>query len=84
LDRREQQIVFHLWRPLGGSITGALKSRFSNLIPQLVCVAIAFYGLYPTWDSTTVGQKVFGVMWLSFILGIFVAKPAEQAPPQAS
>jgi hypothetical protein len=57
-----------------------MKSRFANLIPQLVCVAIALYGLYPTWNETTVGQKVFGVLWLSFILGIFVARPADQRP----
>jgi hypothetical protein len=34
--------------------------------------------LYPTWNETTVGQKVFGVAWLSFILAIFVTKPAER------
>jgi len=42
-------------------------------------VAIAIYGLYPTWNDTTVGQKVFGVAWLSFILGIFATKPNAQA-----
>lgn len=61
-----------------------MRSRFSNLIPQLVCVAIAIYGLGPAWNETTVGQKVFGVMWLSFILGIFVSKPAKNVPTQAS
>ena len=61
-----------------------MKPRLSRLIPQLVCVAIAFCGLYPTWNQTTVGQKIFGVAWLSFILGIFVSKPAQRTPPQAS
>jgi len=60
-----------------------MKTRLSTLLAQLVCVAIAFYSLYPTWNETTVGQKVFGVAWLSFILAIFVSKPATQAPPQA-
>ena len=55
-----------------------MNNTISRLIAQLVCVAIAFYGLYPTWDQTTLGQKVFGVAWLSFILGIFVTKPAER------
>jgi hypothetical protein len=60
-----------------------MKRRFSNLLPQLVCLAIAVSALYPTWNETTVGQKVFGVAWLSFILGIFVSKPATHMPPRA-
>jgi hypothetical protein len=59
-----------------------MKAYFSRMLPQLACVAIAISALFPTWDQTTVGQKVFGVLWLSFILGIFVSKRA--APPQAS
>jgi hypothetical protein len=55
-----------------------MKNTISRLIPQLVCVAVAFYGLSPTWNQTTLGQKVFGVAWLSFILAIFVTKPAER------
>lgn len=55
-----------------------MKKTISRLIPQLVCLAIAFSALYPTWNGTTVGQKVFGVAWLSFILAIFVTKPAER------
>ena len=60
-----------------------MKSRLSALTPQLVCIVIAFFALYPMWNETTIGQKVFGVAWLSFILGIFASKPS-QVPPKAS
>ena len=36
-----------------------MTNRITRLIPQLVCVAITFFALYPTWNQTTLGQKVF-------------------------
>ena len=54
--------------------------RFTNLARQATCLAIAALVLVPTWDAQTrVTEMVFGVAWLSFILAIFVTKPAPQA-----
>ena len=54
-----------------------MKNRLINLPRQIACLAVAAMVLFPSWtEHTRVFEMVFGVAWLSFILSIFVTKPA--------
>ena len=53
---------------------------FKRHLPQVVCLCLAIVMLWPSWGpSTALFERVVGICWLSFILGIFAAQPS---PPK--